>query len=173
MSIHDSLVKELSLLRQELNDASRFMTNQKKLYKDLDHQVSSSVASKSNIVLRLVDLPWDADDWCMSVHSRHLLESHRGLCRMMMNLETFSFDRFSTGVKDFLNTLDEFFADSISSKTGDSGFLTGVSKWPHDNSRILRAIEKAIETKGGAKAVTLRDYLEHYVSFSNCLVFPN
>ena len=165
MTIHDNLVKELSSVKTELHDANRYCVNQTKLYKDMDKQLSSSVASKSNIVLRLLDLPWDEHDWGMSDHSRHLLESHRSLCRMMMNLSTFSFDRFNDGVKDFINNLDEFFSDCISSRnTGFTGDLNGVSKWPHENSRILKAIGFSIDAKGGVRSVTLRDYVESYVS---------
>ena len=166
MTCYDNLVKDLSSVKTELHDANRYSQNQTKLYKELDKQLSSSVASKSNIVMRLLDLPWDENEWPMSVHSRHLLESHRSLCRQMMNLQTFSYDRFHDGIKDFINNLDEFFSDCISSRnTGFTGDLNGVSKWPHENSRILKAIGASIDAKGGVKSVTLRDYVESYVSF--------
>ena len=165
MTCYDNLVKDLSSVKTELHDANRYSQNQTKLYKELDKQLSSSVASKSNIVMRLLDLPWDENEWPMSVHSRHLLESHRSLCRQMMNLQTFSYDRFHDGIKDFICNLDEFFSDCISSRnTGFTGDLNGVSKWPHENSRILKAIGASIDAKGGVKSVTLRDYVESYVS---------
>ena len=165
MNKHASLTKELCDCKTELHDANKYMNNQKKLYKDLDHSVASSVASKSNWVMRLVDLPWNSDDWPMSVHSTHLLDSHRTLCRMMMNLETFSYDKFRDGIKDFLSNLEDYFSDNVASKCGSTGYLKDVCKWPHDNSRCLRVIENNITAKGGPKAVSLRDYLESYVSF--------
>ena len=170
MTTHAALTKELSNVKLELHDANKYMNNQKKLFKELDHSVASNVASKSNWVMRLVDLPWDSDDWSMSTHSTHLLESHRNLCRMMMNLETFSFDKFQVGIKDFLANLEDFFSDSVASKAGSTGYLTGVCKWSHDNSRILRVIASNLEAKGGSKSVSLKDYVESYVS--PCFFFP-
>ena len=161
------LQNDLYDLKTRLHEAFRYQTTQNKSFKDASARVSSKDSSKSNLVMRLVDLPWHESEWRHSSHSQHLLEQHRSLCRQISNLETFQYDAFNNSVRDFIKALDDFMSDNIKTTSGDTGRLNGVSKWPYDNLRILRAVNSSIEAKGGAKAVSLQTFLESYVSISN------
>ena len=126
--------------------------------------MSSTSASKANLVLKLVDLPFDECDWNMSSHPRTILELHAALCRQMKNLSTFRYDHFSDDLQNFRQALSDYMGEGMEKcKTGK---LDGLPRWPLENIRILDQIHLNIKNKGGPSNLKLRDWIEMHVSIS-------
>ena len=110
----------------------------------------------------MVDLPYVTADWSLSSHPRCILDQHQALVRKMKNLATLRYDNFSDDITDFLKSLEDHIDDMMTKCKSDT--LDKLSRWPFENARILRQIEKNVAAKGGPSSLSLRDYVEHYVS---------
>ena len=188
MDRYHDLQQSLANEQLDLGNATKYQRTCEKEYKNLNSkvsysthsfqdfvssitlsiQLSSSCATKSNIVLKMVDLPLDQTQWSMSAHPRSILDQHASLCRQMRNLSTFKYDTFRDGVADFVKSLDDYIGEVTS--TCKTGTLEGLSRWPLENGRILREIERNVNARGGAAGMSLRDYVESYVSMLNFIL---